>query len=1136
MVILKINYKNYQVMEDEFIIGPALFSTLIIRDKVGYYERVSALLRELGKSFNISNSLFIAPTHGGFVPIQCSSFMKYVFIYNCNNAHMSNIKYNIQEHHNIDNFNIIDNINDINTRFINKMIVFTEDFISLHEKVLEYNPVIVSKINKNYSNYVTYHLTNTDLYVLIPYHLHSDFISNFKYFIQNSSYELDYNNLINLCIMVKNGGALFEEMLTQNLPYIDYWTILDTGSTDNTIENIKRILGSKKKGSLYQEPFINFGESRNRCLDLAGTQCKYNVMLDDSYILKGFLREFLDAIRGDQFADSYSLYINQNEIEYASNRIFKSEKKLKYLYSIHEVVQDYDNVNVLIPNTQAYIYDIPSPEMLTRTSDRKQNDLILLNEEITKNPSDPRPYYYLAQTYSFLQDFEKAYEYYVKRANHSEEGFIQEKVNAFLEAGRIAHFTLKKPWLECELLYKRCYELDNQRPEALYFLGLYYFEQKQYDIAYDYLLQGFNNGYPIHRQYCLKPTLCFHFLPKLLVLCCHEKKSYEIGEKVSKYFLEKNKPTDENYEMVVDLHKIFVMMNKSNLQKALSNNKPFNYPSKPLCIFVIPGGFNKWTGRDILTKGMGGSETYVVEMSRYIQLFNYFQVIVFCDCESDDVFEDVEYRPLEEYFSFVHCNYIHTCIISRYSEFLPVALDGQTENVYLVVHDLTLTGKIIPKSEKLKNVFCLTDWHYNYFLSHYPDLKDITVILGHGININSYIHTNDKIPYKFIYSSMPNRGLLPLLIMWSKIHAIEPTATLHIYSDINSKYILDTCPELIQSIKHHLNFLKNSNVFYHGWVDKKTLQLSWKTADVWFYPCTYMETFCLTALEAAASRTLAVTTDLAGLQTTVGDRGITLQGQPNSVEWFDSAIDTIFNTLKNTKLKNSLIDKNYKWVSDMSWYKQAGILSSEYLLKNKLEYRGMYNWTNDIPVGSKQVFENVIQYFNKTHPPRNEPYKILEIGTYTGTSLIKIVEMIPNSAGLGIDAWKNYGENELLTKIEETCILKSFLKNVQTSGLEKRVCGICQDSTTALINMIKYNDGYDFIYVDGSHKLLDCYTDLILSWRLLKSGGIMGIDDYLWNNKDLLGSPFESVNHFLKKYENDINILAKDYRVFIEKK
>jgi hypothetical protein len=42
--------------------------------------------------------------------------------------------------------------------------------------------------------------------------------------------------------MVKNGGDTFEKVLTENLPYIDKWTILDTGSTDNTIDIINKIL------------------------------------------------------------------------------------------------------------------------------------------------------------------------------------------------------------------------------------------------------------------------------------------------------------------------------------------------------------------------------------------------------------------------------------------------------------------------------------------------------------------------------------------------------------------------------------------------------------------------------------------------------------------------------------------------------------------------------------------------------------------------------------------------------------------------------------------------------------------------------------------------------------------------------
>ena len=126
----------------------------------------------------------------------------------------------------------------------------------------------------------------------MPNDLHNVFTQEFCYFIKQE-YIFDYNNLINLCIMVKNAGPQFEQMLLKNLPIIDRWTILDTGSTDDTVEIINRVLVGKKYGYLYQEPFINFRDSRNRLLDLAGTSCKYNIMLDDTYVVKNNLRDFL---------------------------------------------------------------------------------------------------------------------------------------------------------------------------------------------------------------------------------------------------------------------------------------------------------------------------------------------------------------------------------------------------------------------------------------------------------------------------------------------------------------------------------------------------------------------------------------------------------------------------------------------------------------------------------------------------------------------------------------------------------------------------------------------------------------------------------------------------------------------------
>ena len=57
------------------------------------------------------------------------------------------------------------------------------------------------------------------------------------------------------------------------------------------------------------------------------------MMLDDTYIIEGDVRSFLNEIRGDQFGDSYSLTVKSHDVEYISNRITKTEKNLRYIYT-----------------------------------------------------------------------------------------------------------------------------------------------------------------------------------------------------------------------------------------------------------------------------------------------------------------------------------------------------------------------------------------------------------------------------------------------------------------------------------------------------------------------------------------------------------------------------------------------------------------------------------------------------------------------------------------------------------------------------------------------------------------------------------------------------------------------------------
>jgi tetratricopeptide (TPR) repeat protein len=1141
-----IKNKKYKLNENEYTkIHKKEYNNLRLYNEIGLHERIIGLIKKCKQVFSKSiddKYYFVSfnTTHGGFIPINLSNNFDNIYLFNTTEQNSKNINEN---KNGIKNIYEIYNCKEIYKSF-NNVIIYSENY---HEELYNLtqtcNWILITKVNNLSINCAEiYTLSNTDYYIYVDKKLAEKFVTIFCYYILDETKILNFDNLINLCIMVKNGGPQFEQMLIDNLPIIDKWTILDTGSSDATIEMIKSVLVGKKEGNLYEEPFLNFRDSRNRLLDLAGSDCKYILMLDDTYVVKGHLRDFLTEVRSDQYSKSFTLFIHSDDTKYGSNRIIHSDSGLRYVHKIHEIITDKDNINIVIPEDVVYIEDRKFDYMEKRTKERKQMDLKLLYEEVEDNPNDPRSYYYLGQTYNNLEDYENAFKYFMKRASFTNSGFIQERVDALFEAARTANFKLNRPWEECMALYEECYKVDESRPESLYFIGVHYYLEGDYKKAFPYFKKGFEIGFPIHCQYSLKPTLSFHFLPKFLTKICYELEEFKLGEDAALFFLKNNKPSDDDYYEILSWYNIFVKLNQYTGPKKIKNINLYN---KPLFVFVADGGFQPWSGSNILTSGVGGSETYIIEMARYIQQFGKYQTIVFCNTPNnlEENFENTIYKPLTSYYEFINTTYVDTCIISRFSEYLPVTFKGFSENVYLVVHDLTPSGIIIPMDKKLKNVFCLTEWHVDYLTNIFVTLKPITVPFYYGCNI-SLNYKKNKIPYKFIYSSFPNRGLLELLQMWKYIYIKEPRATLHIYSDVDNEWSNKVEPDKMQQIRQLLEQYKLEplclGIHYHGWVKKTILEDAWKTADIWFYPCTFMETFCLTALEAAKSQTFVITNNLAALQNTVGNRGCIIKGDPTTQEWKQQALEQVFFYMdeNNLKLKEKFIEMNYEWSTHLSWKEQANKLLDQYILPNsRIEYKGMYNWTNDLPIGDKQLFVNVIEYFNQTYTKvlSGKKINVLEIGTYTGISLINIINMIPNSNGIGVDLWTSYNENNLLENMDLLEIEKSFYKNINTFGLQDRIIGLKQNSTNALISFIQEKKMFDFIYIDGSHLLLDCYSDLLLAWNIIEKDGIIAIDDYLYKKDFILESPFEGVNHFLKRYEGKYNLLHKGYRVFLQK-
>lgn len=729
-------------------------------------------------------------------------------------------------------------------------------------------------------------------------HVHTSVLDSFHQkfspFLEGD--KLNYDNLINICIMVKDAGEGFRNILTRNLPYIDRYTILDTGSTDNTINIIREVL-KNKRGELYEEPFINFRDSRNRLLDLASNHCHFNIMLDDSYVLCGKVREFLDFVRGDDVANSFSLVLEDQDTMYTSNRVTKPQLGLRYVNLVHEIIQSDNNaLNISIPYEWGHIEDVSSDYMTGRTKGRKQKDINTLKQMLKENPEDPRTYYYLADSYICTKEWENALYWFKKRVELG--GYNAEIQDSLYYISVISDMYLHHPWEECHDLYLKCYENDSSRAESLYFVGKHYLNVGMVQSAFMYLKQAYSLGMPTIQMSVRKNIYNYH-IPKELASICYEMKDYKLGEECCRKAL-----VDKSDTITNEWLNIFYHINKSSIGKS----KTRVCPEKLIC-FVSPGGWKEWDGETLRTRGLGGSENFTIRYAEYLVTMGY-KVAVFCKCKLQKEYNNVTYLPETLYSQFCSTYVIDLCIINRYPEYIPVSCLNNIKTYY-VMHDVSTPNSIIALHPNLAGVLCISEWHKRNFLNFYQACESRTQVISYGIETEPY-PVVEKEPFRFIYPNFPNRGLIQLLRIWPRIIARYPQARLDCFCDTQNSWVQSHWSEDMVEVDRM--FIENKDtVINHGWVNGKTLRQFWSKAHVWFYPCTFQETCCLTAWEAAASKTLVVSNNLAALAESIGDRGVIVKGDASTSEWHDQILDRMFDVLDGTFLTDC-VERNYNWV------------------------------------------------------------------------------------------------------------------------------------------------------------------------------------------------------------------------------
>lgn len=319
---------------------------------------------------------------------------------------------------------------------------------------------------------------------------------------------LEQEKTINLsvCIMVKDEEEGILTTLESVKQVATDIVILDTGSTDNTVE----VITDWCKKNVIQlhlkcEPFVDFSTTRNVLLDFAdiiSPDSEYQLLLDSRDELRGF-EEFYTMLKYFKgVPDSGAFLLHQKWYfgsinDYYNVRLIRPRHNWRYKQVVHEYLdrEDGPKDKTKVIDTNVYIYQ-------DRTKDKgKSNKRYIRDKELLlnahqKNPSESRTVFYLAQTCLCLNDHEATYEWYLKRTKLT--GFYEETFHSYMRAANSA-VVLNKPWNHCMELYLEAFNSFNMnRAEPLIKIASHYQKIKQWRLAHMFIKEACTLEYPSH--------------------------------------------------------------------------------------------------------------------------------------------------------------------------------------------------------------------------------------------------------------------------------------------------------------------------------------------------------------------------------------------------------------------------------------------------------------------------------------------------------------------------------------------------------------------------------------------------------------------------------------------------------------
>ena len=228
-------------------------------------------------------------------------------------------------------------------------------------------------------------------------------------------------NNIGVLLMVKNEKESIKTTIDSFKDYFYTVIVLDTGSTDNTIEIIRNICKiNNQKLFLKETTFISFPESRNDALEFAETinGIDYLILMDagDEFRTNKTKKDLIDIINNIPSNCNYGIvtqrWLNKTDLDdHCDVRFVRNHKQLRYdtKYPVHERFRNTLDSEIFNTNELFFLYQDRNKYGISTDKRYKKDIELLLKAEPNK-----RNLYFLAQSYMSIEDFYNGYIYNIK--------------------------------------------------------------------------------------------------------------------------------------------------------------------------------------------------------------------------------------------------------------------------------------------------------------------------------------------------------------------------------------------------------------------------------------------------------------------------------------------------------------------------------------------------------------------------------------------------------------------------------------------------------------------------------------------------------------------------------------------------